>query len=274
MSKVVQKCPQTRLKPSADAGFLFQQCPLEHLGSNEPRQYTPSCVGYFLLLPGSVTQRTPSTIKIRKHMRNKMLWILAGTSILGAVLWGPIVSNVEQAKYTVAENHGSIEIREYASMIVAETEVSGDRETAISQGFRTIADYIFGNNISTKKVAMTAPVTQQQNSEKIAMTAPVTQTTDGKSWVVRFVMPISYTMQTLPIPSNTAVKLKEVSKRRYAVIRFSGMAGSETLKEQTLELESFISTNNLKAKSEPTYAFFNPPWTLPFMRRNEVMIEI
>ena len=203
-----------------------------------------------------------------------MLWIIAGVALLGAVLWGPIVSNVEQAKYTVAEKHGGIEIREYAPMIVAETEVSGERETAISQGFRTIADYIFGNNISAKKVAMTAPVTQQKNSENIPMTAPVTQTGDANAWVIRFVMPAGYTMETLPKPNNKAVTLKEISKSRYAVIRFSGMAGSQSLKEHTLELESFIRANSLRTKSEPTYSFFNPPWTLPFMRRNEVMIEI
>ncbi len=193
--------------------------------------------------------------------------------VLGAALWGPIVSNVEQAKYSVIETHGIIEIRDYAPMIVAEAEVTGERKEAINQGFRIIADYIFGNNAPAQKVAMTAPVTQAA-SEKIAMTAPVTQQGDGSTWSVRFVMPASYTMESLPKPNNDAVKLKEIEGKRFAVIRFSGIAGQESLKKHEEELSAFIQSNNLTPQSTPTYAFFNPPWTLPFLRRNEVMVEI
>ena len=116
-------------------------------------------------------------------MRTKAMWwiILAGVLVLGAVLWGPIVSNVEQPKYRVIASEKNIEIREYPPVIVAETEVAGERDKAISEGFRTIADYIFGNNLSSQKVAMTAPVTQQP-SKKIAMTAPVTQQGIGNIW--------------------------------------------------------------------------------------------
>ena len=193
--------------------------------------------------------------------------------LLGAALWGPIVSNVEQPKYRVVESSGNIEIRDYPPMIVAEAEVSGDRRDAIGKGFRVIADYIFGNNTTAQKVPMTAPVTQQ-GSEKIAMTAPVTQQGDGNTWRVRFIMPSSYTMETLPKPNNPAVKLKEIGAKRYAVIRFSGMAGEDSLKRYTKELNAFISAKNLTPLSAPTYAFYNPPWTLPFLRRNEVMVEI
>jgi hypothetical protein len=209
-------------------------------------------------------------------MKKRIIWILVGVVLLAAVaalLWGPIVSNVEQAKYDVVENHGSIEIRDYAPMIVAEVSVSGDRETAIGNGFRMIADYIFGNNISSQKVAMTAPVIQQP-SEKIAMTAPVTQQGGEGVWQVRFVMPSSYTMETLPKPSNEDVVLKEVAGKRFAVIRFSGRPKQEDLDNRTNELGAFIEDKKLQVVSEPTYAFFNPPWTLPFLRRNEVMIEI
>lgn len=206
-------------------------------------------------------------------MRKRMLWIIVAVAILGGVLWGPIVSNVEQSKYTVVESHNDIELRDYAPMIVAEAEVSGERAQAINQGFRIIADYIFGNNAAAQKVAMTAPVTQQQ-SEKIAMTAPVMQQSRGDVWNVRFVMPASYTLETLPKPNNPAVKLKEVKGRRFAVIRFSGGSGEENLKKHKQALLEFISAKKLSALSEPTYAFYNPPWTLPFLRRNEVMVEI
>lgn len=204
-----------------------------------------------------------------------MFWVIAGVVVvvLGATLWGPIVSNVEQPKYKVVETDANIEVRDYPAMIVAEANVSGERDKAISEGFRMIADYIFGNNFSAQKVAMTAPVTQQ-GSEKIAMTAPVTQQGNGHTWNVRFIMPSSYTMETLPKPKNPAVKLMQVAGSRFAVIRFSGLAGEDSLKRHTDELNKFISAKKLKALSAPTYAFYNPPWTLPFLRRNEVMVEV
>ena len=204
-----------------------------------------------------------------------MIWlIIPGALILGAALWGPLMSNVEQAQYTVVETKNSIEIRDYAPKIIAQADVSGERKEAISDGFRIIADYIFGNNISSQKVAMTAPVMQQQQSEKIAMTAPVMQAGGDNQWQVAFVMPDEYTMGTLPKPNNEHVKLIEVPAKRFAVIRFKGLAGEESLNVHSEKLGAYIKGHNLNAISAPIYAFYNPPWTLPFMRRNEVMIEI
>lgn len=204
-----------------------------------------------------------------------MWWIIgiAGVTLLAAALWGPIVSNVEQPKYQVVERSGNIEIRDYAPMIVAEVDMPGERSDAIGKGFRVIADYIFGNNTTAQKVPMTAPVTQQ-DSEKIAMTAPVTQQGDGTTWKVRFIMPSSYSITTLPKPLNPAVKLKEIAAKRCAVIRFSGMAGEDSLTRRTRELNEWVGAKNLVPKSDAVYAFYNPPWTLPFLRRNEVMVEI
>lgn len=207
-------------------------------------------------------------------MMKKYLVFLILILIILAAAWGPIVSNVEQAKYTVVESDGAIEIRDYAPMIIAEVEVSGDRTNAIRNGFRIIADYIFGNNIASQKVAMTAPVSQQM-SEKIAMTAPVAQQgTASGQWKVHFVMPSAYKIDTLPKPRNKAVKLKEISGKRFAVIRFSGLASQEKLDKEQKNLERFITQHALTPIGQPTYAFYNPPWTLPFFRRNEVMIEI
>jgi DNA gyrase inhibitor GyrI len=208
-------------------------------------------------------------------MKTKAIWwgAVAGVLALGVALWGPIVSNVDQPKYTVVASDKNIEVRDYPPMIVAEVEVAGERRKAIREGFRTIADYIFGNNLSAQKVAMTAPVTQQA-SEKIAMTAPVTQQGDGEAWRVRFVMPAHYTMETLPKPRNPAVELKEIEGKRFAVIRFSGMAGETSLERHMDELNTYLRVRNFTSLAAPTYAFYNPPWTLPFLRRNEIMIEI
>lgn len=203
-----------------------------------------------------------------------MLWVgVAVACIAAVVLWGPIVSTVEQARYTVTKTQGAIEVRDYASMIVAETDVPGERKQAINHGFRIIADYIFGNNVAAQKVPMTAPVTSRR-SEKVAMTAPVTQQGGGKSWTIRFVMPASSTMETLPKPNNSAVKLVALPAKRFVVIRFSGLASEHSLQEQTEALNAYLQAHHLNAVSTPTYAFYNPPWTLPFLRRNEVMVEI
>ena len=206
-------------------------------------------------------------------MTRRIVWLMVIVIILAAVAWGPIMSNVEQASYAVVEQHGAIEIRDYAPMLIAEVSVPGERKQAIGDGFRLIADYIFGNNAPAQKVAMTAPVIQQPG-EDIAMTAPVTQQGGERVWAVRFVMPASHTMQTLPQPNNPDVTLKEVEGKRFAVIRFSGLAKGKTLEAQTRELEAFMQAKQLLPIAEPTYAFYNPPWTLPFLRRNEVMIEI
>lgn len=201
------------------------------------------------------------------------LWLTIVIIIIGAIAWGIISSNVEQAKYEVIETHGNIEIRDYAPVIAAEVLVIGNREESLSKGFRIIADYIFGNNFSAKNIPMTAPVIQQKN-EKIAMTVPVSQQLERDGWKISFVMPSRYSMETLPKPNNSEVKLKQIGKRRFAVIRFSGFGGDESIKKQTEKISEFIGNNKLSAISSPIYAFYNPPWTLPFLRRNEVMIEI
>ena len=205
-----------------------------------------------------------------------MYWILpvvAGTALLGAVSWSIVASNVETPDYEVLRKSDNIEIRLYGPMIVAETAVEGAHGDAISRGFRIIADYIFGNNLSSDKVAMTAPVTQQSN-QSIAMTAPVSQQSEGAVSNVRFVMPSKYTMETLPKPVNPKVVLIEVPAKRFATIRFSGFAGQKSLDRQTAQLREYVSEQGLTSVNTPQYAFYNAPWTLPFMRRNEVMIEL
>ena len=153
--------------------------------------------------------------------------------------------------------------------------VEGGRKEAISKGFRILADYIFGNNAPRQKINMTAPVTQQQG-EKIAMTAPVIQQASdhGGQWKVRFVMPAEYTLETLPHPNNSQIEVLSIPAKRYAVIRFSGLAGKESLKKHLEKLVKYTKETNLKTLGAPIFAFYNPPWTLPFLRRNEVMMEV
>ena len=183
------------------------------------------------------------------------------------------MSRVEQPEYKVDKQEGAIEIRWYPPMIAAETTVHGDRKPAINEGFRRIAGYIFGDNKPREKIAMTAPVEQQR--QKIAMTAPVEQQEgqDGE-WTVRFIMPKSWSMDKLPVPSNERVTLKPIPAHRALVIRFSGFASDGTIKTKTAELKEYAEENGLTTIGEPVLAFYNPPWTLPFLRRNEIMLEL
>ncbi len=203
-------------------------------------------------------------------------WIIIGLALLGSSAWGmmKVFSKYEQASYQIAESNGRFEIRDYAPMIVAQGEFTGERNEAIDKGFIVVAGYIFGKNISTQKIAMTTPV-MQQSSEKIPMTVPVMQAKgQNNSWTLSFVMPSKYTLQTLPIPNNPDIKLKELPAKRFAVIRFSGMWTKANLNKRTSNLQEFIKSKNLVIVSEPVYAFFNPPWTPWFLRRNEIMIEV
>lgn len=189
---------------------------------------------------------------------------------------------IEEPNYTVLSQVEDFELRRYDEQLVAQTWVSGDQDTASRQGFKILADYIFGNNTApsgeSSKISMTAPVTMQsdnlngQASQKIAMTAPVSmQQNDGK-WRVQFTMPSQYTMQTLPKPNNPDVKIVQVPAQTYGVIKFSGLAGSKKVAKKTETLKSWMQTQKLVITGTPELARYNPPWTLPFMRRNEVMM--
>lgn len=195
---------------------------------------------------------------------------------LGLVLLTPMrsaMAKIETPTYQVIQSAGKIEVRDYAPMIVAEVEVTGERSKAINAGFRILADYIFGNNAPGQSIAMTAPVIQQKG-EKIAMTAPVSQTRDGDHWKVRFTMPSAYTLETLPKPNNPAIKIIATPGHRTVGIRFSGFWADRNLRKNLEKLDTFVQEQGIKTAGDPVYAFYNPPWTLPFFRRNEILYDL
>lgn len=188
----------------------------------------------------------------------KKTWIMI-TSIIAlilivGVLAGPVLSDVEKPDYKVIQSEQNIEIRQYEPMIIAEVEVDGKREGAIGDGFRIIADYIFGNNTVKRDIAMTAPV-QQQESQKIAMTAPVQQQSTGRSWQISFVMPSKYSMESLPEPNNDRVRLKEILTKKFIVIEFSGTNSNENVTKHENQLMNYIEANNLKITGSPSMLF-------------------
>ncbi len=213
--------------------------------------------------------------KVAQRRRWPFIYWIVGIVVLlviaGAIA-GPLMSRVEQPKYKVEASEGAIDVRSYGPMIAAEAVVEGERKEAITKGFRLIAAYIFGANKPNTKIAMTAPV--QQQSQTIAMTAPVTQLRSGNAWTVSFIMPESWTMETLPIPNDPRVKLQPIPARRVLAITFSGTASDEAIGKRTDELRRYARDHKLTTIGEPVLAFYNPPWTLPWFRRNEVMLEL
>lgn len=173
----------------------------------------------------------------------------------------------------IGSGAGAIEIRRYGPRIAAQTVVAGDEEMARNAGFRRLAGYIFGGNHSRSQIAMTAPVAQQR--EKIAMTAPVAQArnADGQS-VIRFFMPSKWSMELLPAPDDERVELVEVPGATYAVLRFSGDRSPQTVATKCEELLKSLGDSGFTPRGEPTAWFYDPPWTLPFRRRNEVAVEV
>jgi hypothetical protein len=149
---------------------------------------------------------------------------------------------------------------------------------ASSKGFRLIADFIFGNNTAqsdkSEEISMTVPVSVKSSVEKISMTAPVGVKRADSGWRVYFVMPRQYSLQTLPKPNNPQVSIKSIPLQQFAVIRFSGLVDEEKMVLKLAELNRWIETKKLKAIGIPELARYNPPWTLPFLRRNELMVEV
>lgn len=199
--------------------------------------------------------------------------IFAGLIVVAML--GSAAMAVETPAYKEVLHKGDFEVRDYPALVVAEVTVTGDQKEASGKGFRLLAGYIFGGNKKRQSIAMTAPVAQQAVSEKIAMTAPVAQTqTATGAWVVRFTMPSTWSLQTLPVPDDSRVKLRNTEPTRFAVLRFSGVAQPNDMETKSSELLALVKSHNLSATGPVSLAQYNPPWTLWFMRRNEVMVEV
>lgn len=189
---------------------------------------------------------------------------------------------IEEPKYEVRISQAPFELRHYAPTLIAQTLVDGDMDEASNKGFRLIADFIFGNNLAVgseqaAKIAMTAPVTVEPQSSKIAMTAPVTiepQSGSAQQWRVHFVMPSQYTLATIPKPKNSAVTLHELPSKYFVVHRYSGFNTEARVQEKTDEALAWAKQQSLKVVGTPQLSRYDPPWTLPMFRRNEIMVEV
>ncbi len=193
--------------------------------------------------------------------------------------WGFFGSRVEQADYTVIKTTKDYQIREYPSHIVAQTTVEGSFKESMNSGFSIVAGYIFGANTKKQSIAMTAPVishtkVEDKVSQNIAMTAPVVMTKDNGSETISFGMPRSYTLETLPTPTDPRVKIVMIPTKKYAVMRFTGYRSDEKIKSMQEKLRSALARDGVETEGSVAYAGYNAPGTPPWMTRNEVLIEI
>jgi len=185
---------------------------------------------------------------------------------------------IETPKYKILKKVGRLELREYEPYIKASVEVNAEGfNSASSNAFGQLADYIFGNNTSATKIAMTAPVMSEQKSvsEKIAMTTPVASTKMSNGiFETSFTMPSEYTMTTLPKPNNNSIKISQIPSHKLAVIGFSGYTGESKINNMTLKLKHWAKENNIKLFQDSIILRYNPPWTPGFLRRNEIGFRV
>jgi SOUL heme-binding protein len=182
----------------------------------------------------------------------------------------------EEPSYSSEPLTDAIEIRRYQPRIAAETTVEGDERRALQEGFRRLAGYIFGGNHQSSKIAMSAPVSQASaKGQKIAMTAPVSRAADHEhGWVVQFFMPSKWTMATLPEPNDARVRLVHVPGETVAVLRFGGIADEQAITARSAQLAELLLSKGIQTTGDPVAWFYDPPWTLPFRRRNEVAVPV
>lgn len=204
----------------------------------------------------------------------KIFLIIITVIILVWVAYGYFSSRVKEPKFTILERKDGYEIREYSPYIEARVKVSGSYRDAQNGGFRILAEYIFGGNTSKTSVSMTAPVVEQR-SESISMTAPVAEELIGTDErIVSFIMPEKYTLATLPTPNDSRIEIIQVPTHKSAVLRYTWNATAGRVEKKKLQLLSYLKRDGLISVGTPRGARYNPPWTIPFMLRNEILVDI
>ena len=185
---------------------------------------------------------------------------------------------LEKPDYEILYEDGNIEYRLYEPYLVAQTEVSMDENynSASNEGFRRLFKYITGSNTSEVDIAMTAPVQMSMDGsgQKIDMTAPVQQIENKNFLQVAFMLPSKFDVKNAPIPTDERVTIKQIPARIMAVIRYSGRWTEKNRSKYEYRLRENLELHAITAISQTETAAYNPPFTPPFMRRNEIMLEV
>lgn len=192
---------------------------------------------------------------------NKFLWIsltIVVVAGIGLLIVSFTSKNIETPKYKVIKNYDEVEVRLYPKMVVAKTNLADKSfDNQGSNGFRTIAGYIFGGNEKNEKIAMTAPVVMNM----------------GDSASMYFVMPKSYDKSELPTPNSKNVQIVEVAEKTLAVITYGGFSSDEKIEKHRKQLEQILLKNKIQTKGSYMYMGYNAPWDI-INRKNEVAIEL
>ena len=181
---------------------------------------------------------------------------------------------IEEPAYQVVRTIDVVEVRDYASYVVAEVTVGGSAEQAGGQAFPILAGYIFGKNRGERRLPMTAPVTQTEAPVRLPMTAPVTQTAADGGYVVQFVLPKAVALDAAPEPLDPRIRLREVSPQRVAAIRYSGLWSEANYAEHLSRLKAVLAGAGLRPTGAPIYSRYDAPYTPWFMRRNEIWMPL
>lgn len=182
----------------------------------------------------------------------------------------------DEIAHNVIKQDGNIQIREYAPTVVAEVTIQSTRSEAPSRAFRTLFDYISGNNITAQNIPMTTPVSQEpSSSQEIPMTTPVSQEqADDGSWTIAFYMPNDMKLEDAPQPKNEKIIMRAVPAKRMAAIRFSGRGTDSNIAQHEKELRDYLNANDIAYEDKPLYAFYDAPFVPWFLRRNEVLLTL
>jgi hypothetical protein len=207
------------------------------------------------------------------------IWLTGGLALMLA-LWTAaslyFVWDVEEAKYRLIEAKDGYEIRRYAPMLIAETAYDPKSDTGTEDAFRTLAAYIFGKNKQQQDIGMTAPVIMDRDKpgEAISMTAPVLVRKDGAQTRMAFVMPERFTLENLPRPEDDKITIREVPARLVAATQFSWYAPRSRRERKADALLAMLKRDRLTPAGDPVYAGYNPPFSVPFIKRHEILVEL
>lgn len=223
-----------------------------------------------------IKQPARSHLSARLPLAICVLLLQSGCSLFG-------IRSAEEAPYSVLEEQGQYQVRQYESLVVATTVVDSEFDEAGKQAFRRLFNYISGANKAAREIAMTAPVLATEDvttedaaadGEKIAMTAPVMREKQDRGWRFSFVLPAGYTLANSPLPDDERVSLQQIPARKVASLQYSGRWQQARFEANSELLLQWVSEQQMQPSSLPRVAGYDPPWTLPFLRRNEVLVDI
>jgi hypothetical protein len=197
-------------------------------------------------------------------------------TLLFVMLIPGVAMATEEPSYKTVATYDAFEVREYQSILIAQTIVNESFEDAGNTGFRILAKYIFGDNQTRTKISMTAAVGQVEKatSEKIDMAAPVNLLKHSSGYAVQFTMPKEFTKESLPSPNDARIEILEIPSRKVAVYKYSGSWSESRYQEKLALFRAALKKSSVAVMGEPSLARFNSPFMIWFLRRNEIWFEL